>query len=153
MKNKNLGILLIKLNNNEVYDNIISTIDQLILNNPFSHISIFNSFSDKINTGNVPILHLSHAKFFDGDMVVFDIMGLLLTKNFPNINKRYFYTQDIPWMTDTKAYYTQWKGLFEHDNLEFIVQNQELYDIYEMIWKKPIGISENFNYEKINSFI
>jgi hypothetical protein len=153
MKTKDLGFVLIKLNNNTIYDNILDAGQQIIDNNSYANVCIFNSFCDKIDTKNIPILHLAHAKFFYGDLMCFDTMSLLLTQNFPNIKHRYFYAQNIPWFDDTSVFFTQWQKLFQSPNIEIIAKNSEIYNIYNICWKKPVGISENFKYEELNEFI
>ena len=32
-------------------------------------------------------------------------------------------------------------------------EDNRLFDIYNICWKKPIGVSERFNYEEIAKFI
>ena len=153
MKTKDLGIILVKLQNHEFYDNIINTSQKIIDNNPLSNICIFNSFCDKTDTKNVPILHLSHGKFFHGDLICFDIVSLLLTKNFSNIKNRYFYAQNIPWFEDSTVFFLQWKHLFESANIKIIAKTPDIYNIYDICWQKPIGIAENFKYEELNELI
>jgi hypothetical protein len=153
MKSKNLGLILIKLQNADIYNSIVDTTQKLIDNNPYNNICIFNSFCDKIDIKNIPILHLSHARFFQGDLIIFDIASLLLTKNFTNIKNRYFYAYNIPWIDDPSVLFHQWKSLFDHNNISIITKNQELFDIYELCWKKPIGITETFNYEELEQII
>jgi hypothetical protein len=154
MNHKNdIGFVVTELINDNNTDNILNCIKQYINNNPFDQIVIFNSFCDKIDTKNIPILHLSHAQFFSGKLVLFDLIGILLSKSFPNVTKKYFYATDIPWLSSPHTPYSEWVGLYSDPNLHLISSNKELYDIYQLMWKKPVGISEDFSYETIKNIL
>jgi hypothetical protein len=151
MKN-DLGIVCINLENSETSSVIMDTARSFIKNNPYNQVCIFNSYSDIIGNNSVPILHISQAKFFNGNLIVFDIPSLILSKNFINLSKRFYYAHDIPWAHNIMSF-DYWSDIFESTDLEVITQNQKLYDIYEICWKKPIGISEDFSYETIKNLL
>ena len=153
INNKDIGFLLIKMNNDSTYNRILKTISDFILNNPYNQYVIFNSFSDKIDTINVPILHINQAKFFYGNLFVFDFISCLLTQNFPNLSNRYLYTKDLFWTVDPGNSYNEWESILMKDNLNIITHNKYVHDIYDMCWKKPIGISENFTYEELKNIL
>jgi hypothetical protein len=151
--NKNIGFILIKLQNNQTHDNILQTIKQVEDNNIYGQTIIFNSYSERIDPYNLPILHLSQAQFFYGTLVLFDLASILLTQNFPNIEKRLLYTNSLPWLAANNTLYQEWKSLYMQDNLDFIVDSQATYDIYNTCWKQPLGIVEGFEYEKIKEYL
>ena len=146
-----IGFIMINIDNN-VEDSIFKTIQQIESNNPYKQTIIFNSYCNKINTYNLPILHISQAQFFTGVLFLFDLASVLLTNNFPNIKKRILYINNTPWSSGLTSY-SEWESLFNQESLELLTANQELYDIYEICWKKPLGISKGFNYEDISPFI
>lgn len=148
----NLGFILINIDNSSYYDNIFKNIKLIIENNIYNHICIFNSSLSKLDTYNVPVLHLNQAKFFDGDLILFDLYGAMITKNFTNAKRKILYCKDIPWIKNRQIEYTEWSNYYD-DSIDFIVSNQYLYDIYEICWKKPLGIMEEFNYEQIQSVL
>jgi hypothetical protein len=76
----------------------------------------------------------------------------MLIKNFPNIKNKYFFVNSVPWETNGFSF-NEWKSLIEQENLHIIAQNQSVYDVFEICWKAPIGIGENFNYETISKLI
>lgn len=143
--------MIINIENNEYYDNILKNIKLLIDNNPYNNIVIFNSNCDKVLTYNIPILHLSHAKFFKGDLWTFDLVSLIISKKFPNINKKILYCNDIPWIKNRNNLYNEWKDIY--NDIDFVASNQYIYDIYDMSWRKPLDIMESFNYEKIQHIL
>lgn len=152
-KYKDNGFVLIKIDNSTIYSNIFDTILSFIKDNPYSQNIIFNSFSEKIDNSKIPILHLNQAKFFYGNIFVFDFISLILTKKFPNIYKKYFYAQDIPWESVPNTNYQELCSFLLNNDVEIIAKNQYIYDIYNICWKKPIGISENFDYESLKQII
>ena len=153
MKTIDIGFIFLDINNNEISDIVFNTVSEFANNNPFGQTIIFSSKCDKIDTRNIPILHLSHSKFFDGDLVLLDIPSLIITKSFTNYQKKYFYALDIPWLNNLTTNYTRWRELIGDQSLNIIASNQDVYDLYDTCWKKPLGIAENFNYEKLHGII
>jgi hypothetical protein len=151
--NKDIGFILIKIDNSALYDNIFNTIQSFIQNNPYNQYVVFNSFCEKIDNSNIPILHLNQAKFFHGSLVLFDFVSIIISKKFPNIHKKYFYAQNIPWESIPKTQYAELSNFLIDDNLDIITKNQYVYDIYDICWKKPLGISENFDYESLQKIL
>jgi hypothetical protein len=151
--NKNIGFILIKLQNTTTHDKILQTIKQIEDDNIYGQTIIFNSYSERIETYNLPVLHLSQAQFFHGKLIIFDLASILLTQKFPNIDKRLMYTNSLPWVTSNSTMYEEWKSLYFQDNLDFIVDSQATYDIYNTCWKQPLGIVEGFEYEKIKEYL
>ena len=147
-----LGLMMIKLGNNQENSRTLNTAKKIYENNPYSQVCIFNSYSELIDNKNIPILHISDSKFFHGNLLIFDIPSLILSKNFPNIQTRFFYAQNVPW-TESHENYSYWESIFKHPNLKTIAKNQFINDIYEICWTKPLGISENLDYEDIKHFL
>jgi hypothetical protein len=151
-QNKDLGFLIPVLDNNQSSNIICNTISRFIQSRPKQQICIFNSYSERINTNNIPIVHINQAKFFDGNLIVFDLHCLQLSNLFPLIREVYYYAQNIPW-SNGQNNYAQWKELFDRKNLKIISANKHIHDIYNIVWSNSIGISETFNYETVNKFI
>lgn len=147
-----LGILCIRLENTTTSDLILKTAKSLIDNNPYAQICVFNSYSEVVDNHSVPVLHISQAKFFKGNLMVFDMPSLILSKNFINLSKRFYYAHELPWTKHTQSF-KYWSKIFDSEDLNIIAKNQHLYDIYDICWKKPIGISEDFSYETIKSLV
>ena len=148
-----LGIVLLTIENSKAQDIVFDCISKIIDNNPYNQICIFNSTNNRISDNKVPVMHLNQAKFFHGNLIIFDTMSLLFAKNFPNINNILFYASDIFWSNQSYSRYSDIASLFQTNRLEFIVSDQYLFDIYSTCWKKPLGISKDFNYETIKNFI
>jgi hypothetical protein len=153
VKNNDIGFVLVKMHNHPIYDQILSTIDLFIKHNPLNQYVVFNSFSDKLNILNVPVLHLNQAKFFYGNLFVFDFVSCMITKNFPNIHKKYLYAQDIPWSSSPSTPNKEWENIIMDPELNIIAKNEHIYDLYNICWKSPIGLSEHFSYDELKNII
>jgi len=151
-RNNDLGFLMPILDNNQSCNLACNTISKLILTRPKKQICIFNSYSEKIQTYNIPILHINQAKFFRGDMVVFDLYCLELCGSFSLLENVYYYAQNIPW-SNNQSLYRQWKKLFDKNNVKIIAANKYINDMYNIAWSNSIGISETFDYETINNLL
>lgn len=151
MKN-DLGFFAISLENNDYHENICHLIKQYIDNHPDKQIVLFNQFFDKIDVKNIPIMPLSHSKYFDGDLVVFDIQSLILAKGSIGAKNIYYHTQIMPWQM-SYSFYGDWEYIFKQPRLKVITNSSYLYDIYNILWQNAIGISEEINYEKFSRFI
>lgn len=148
-----IGFILIKINNDAIYDNIFQTIKNIENNNPYNQTLIFSSYCEKIETYNLPILHLSQSQFFYGTLFLFDLPSIILSNKFPNATKRVLYTGSLPWHGNSSTAYQEWASLYDQENLDIVTSNSELYDIYNICWKKPLGISERFSYEEITQLL
>lgn len=153
MKNKNVGFVLIKMTNTSLYDSILYTIKEFINNNPFNQYVVFNSYCDKIQTLNIPILHLHQAQFFDGSLILFDLPSIILSKTFPNITDRLYYATDVSWAKSPTTNYQEWQSIYMQDNLNILAANQDIYNLYSICWQKPLGVAERFDYETISQYL
>lgn len=150
---KDVGFIIVKLLNNKVCEDIVSTIKQIEKRNAYGQTIIFTSYSEKTNTYNLPVLHLSQAQFFTGTLFLFDLSSVILTSKFPNVKNRILYTNAAPWANNPQTSYEEWSSIYNQENLNILTNSQEMYDIYDICWKKPIGVSERFNYEEIAQFV
>ncbi len=150
---KDTGFTLLKIDNNTTNNVIFKCISKFIEDNPYQQAIVFNSSNNRICHDQVPILHLNQAKFFRGNLVIFDTMSLLFAKNFPNLDTIFMYCANTFWSDRSYSRYSYIESLFTLDNLEFIASNKKMYDIYKTCWKEPIGICENFNYEELKELI
>jgi|TARA_B100002019_G_scaffold133692_1_gene114991 hypothetical protein len=150
---QDLGFIILKTDNTAMHEAIFKSIKSIIDNNPYNQICVFNSYNEKANTYNIPIVHLNQAKFFYGNIVVFDSLSLMMAKNFPNINKIFFFVNDSVWSQQAYSRYKNIKEMFDTQNLEFIASNSRTSEIYELCWKKPICVSGDLSYESIKNIL
>lgn len=146
------GFIILNLKNNIINDDIIKYAENSQNNNSYKQDILFTTNFELINSPQLPVLHISQSKFFYGNLFLFDINSIILTSQSPNLKNRYFYADNVPWI-DTKNNYNYWSSVFNSNNLEIIASNEQIYDIYTICWKKPLGISEKFNYETISRLL
>lgn len=149
---RDIGFFAITLENNQLHDQICSMVKDYINVDKNRQVVIFNQYSEKFDTKNIPILPISYSKYYNGSLVVFDTHSLLIAINSVGSNDVYFYTQTVPWEISYGSYY-QWYEIFNNPKLKVITHNQYLYDLYQLIWNNAIGVCEEINYEKFSKFI
>jgi hypothetical protein len=147
------GFVCLKIDDSVEISKLLNSAETMAKDKPYSQVCVFNSFNQRTNSMNVPVLHLNQAKFFYGNLFLFDVQSAIITRSFPNLYKRYYYARDIPWEKNSLGNYKEWKEIFNHDNIEIIAQNKHIFDIYEICWKKPIMIAEDFTYENIKKVL
>lgn len=150
--NKDLGIIAPKLLNDEKTTEIISFCKEYFSNNPYNQVCLFNSFCDRISCDNIPILHLSQAKFFYGQLIVSDIKDLDLSLSFPNVYKTLFFCSNIPWENEIRNY-KEWENIFYNEKVEIVAHNQKIYDLFSLFYKKPITTMQGLKYDKIQQYL
>jgi hypothetical protein len=147
-----IGFFSIVLENNEFCDKLCNLVSDYSKNNLDKQIVLFNQYSEKIDTKNIPIFPLSYSKYFTGSLVVFDIQSLLIAHGSIKCDTIYFYAQNTPWQIHY-SHYANWKNLFKKEKLKIITNSSYLYNIYNMVWNNSVGICEDINYEKFSKFI
>lgn len=139
-----LGFILLDLQMSPGCNNIMKQISNIIEHNPYKQVCIFNNYCERFDNYNVPILPLSHAKFFDGDLFLVDSVSLILSKDFPLAKRKYLYLSNPIWRDGYNAY-SLWQTLLNQDNLNYIATNKELADLIDLCWNKKASIVKNFN--------
>lgn len=149
---KDIGFFSINLQNLTIHDDLCNLVHSYIADSKNNQIVIFNQYCEKIDTQNIPIFPLSYSKFFQGDLVTFDIASLLIAVDSARANNIYYYTNTIPWQQSYNNY-TDWKYIFKHPKLKIIAQNDFIHNIYNIVWENSLGICEDISYEKFCKFI
>lgn len=142
------------MDQSELCDSIVSTINTIVENNPYDNIILFNNDYNRIDENKkFPIIALNQAKYFRGVLVCFDIKSLAVTKSFPSPKRQIVYLQDMHWMSKEAIPAMFWKTMLENENLDILAKNKTINDICEICWKKPIGIMETINDKELYNVI
>lgn len=149
--NKDIGIITYNLYVDDIGKSQTEFISDACLDNPYNQNVIFTSYSTSMNS-RVPVLHLSHAKFFNGIAIVFDIRSLILAQQCINLSAVYFYANFIPWQNNIQ-HFTYWENIFNHAYTYAIASSQKVFDIYSLMYKEPIAVKEEFNYEAFKNIL
>jgi hypothetical protein len=126
-KHEDLGLIAYNLPNSTLSTQYFDLLRHLIDDRQFNQNVIFNSYNENIDTLSVPILHVSQAKFFYGNLLVCDIPSLALAIECINYKNIYYYSTEIPWESNIN-HYSYWCKIFNTKNLYTIAANQRIYD-------------------------
>jgi hypothetical protein len=149
MNNTNdIGIVVLNLSSDKENINLIQLAHECLDTNPYNQICFFSAGCDIVSNINMPIFHMSHAKFFYGNIIVTDLQSLELSLSFTNINKILFWCSNIPWQ-EKNINYKYWETIFLDDRVNIIAKNTQIYDLFEICYKQPITIAERLSYEEI----
>ena len=146
MKN-DLGFFAITLENTDYHEMICRLISSFIDNHKDKQIVLFNQFFDKIDIKNIPIMPLSYSKYFDGDLIVFDLQSLIIANGSIKPQNVYYYASTVPWQMSYSPY-KDWEYMFSNPKLKIITSSQYLFDIYNIVWNNAAGVCEELNYDK-----
>jgi hypothetical protein len=143
---KNIGFIILHIEKNQSKE-IISFIKTMADSLKDKRMVVFNSYNNGI-IENIPVLHINQAKFFDGNLFVFDIIGLMLAVSCYKVQNIYYYAYNFPWMMDQTTDFNFWSKLIEDSRVNIIAQNQEIYDIYDKVWKTPVTIAGDVSHNE-----
>lgn len=147
---KNIGFILANMGTGPgpVYiEEKINSFNSIYNTDKKYNLVFFNSYNGSSNHA-IPVLHLNQAKYFFGDIFVFDIISLFISSHFPNLKNLYYYANATPWLDDMNIGFNFWNKIFNNSKLQLITDNNN-YHIYEKLWKKPLLSTERFDHETI----
>jgi hypothetical protein len=153
MIDKDLGVLITFLENNDTHEKICRFTSKCVEENKDKQIVILTQYSEKIDTHRVPVLPISYYKYFNGDLIVFDYLSLMLAVESIYADNIFYYTHDdIPWI-NSYTDYSVWNSIFSNSKIKIIASDHYKYNIYNITWNNVLGVCEEINYEKICKFI
>jgi hypothetical protein len=152
MIKNDVGFVLPVINNENNSEALCKLISILIDKHRDKQFCIFNQHSYVSDTNNVPLLPMSHARYFTGDLFVMDFASLLICSNFPSTKNIYYFTNSAPWMSSYNAY-SLWNDLFSKKNLNIVTNNPEMSDIYNIIWNIKTILIKELSYESLLSIL
>ena len=140
---KNISALSITVNPG-LDENLLSIFDELYNIDKFINLNLFTT-SYNINKQNkrFSVLPIYEAKYYSGTLLVWNLLSLELTLDFPNLTKIVYYqNNDIPWSTNKSIPYVAWARLFENPKVSMIVDNPTVHEIFKLTWKEPTLITD-----------
>ena len=152
MIKNDLGFIIPTLQNTQYHNNLCGLVKLLIDNNKRFQFCIFNQYNELIDNKCVPLMPISHARYFDGDLIILDFNSLILAINFPLIHNIYYFTNTMPW-ADLYNSYTGWKNIFTKNNLKVFTGSEDIADIYRIAWNIEAQTMQEINYENIISVL
>jgi hypothetical protein len=134
-------------------DNILNAINDYIKTHPYDNVVVFNNTFNKISDNLFYTLHLSHAKYFDGILFVFDVRDAVVTKDFPRPKKQILFVNEPYWQKNKSVRYKLWESVFMNSDTILIANNQQNYDLCKICWKEPLRTISNISKEIISDVI
>lgn len=146
-----LGIIVDSIS----YEKYAPLIVDIIAKNLYNQVIVFSQETMPIKHKFVPVLPLIQAKFFEGNLLVFDTESIIISKNFTNIKNIYLYTNNVLWINSPQVNHFVLKNIYQNiDNLKIITSSQEISNIYKSVWDKEcIFINGDLSYDKISSIL
>lgn len=145
----NLGFIVKQISNDHFSQQVIDVISTFINYDKRSNICLFTTNTDTIDTKNVPILHISHASFFDCQWIVLDVDSMVFVKNFIHNNDTIYYANDIPWSKRVYSF-TELKNLFSKANIKKVISStSEIAEAYNRCFGHTSIVSNNFTYSEL----
>ena len=152
MIKNDIGFIIPNLYNDDQSNALCEIISGLISQNKKYQFCIFNQHNELIDTKNVPLMPISHARYFAGDMVILDFPSLVMAINFPTTKNIYYFTNGMPRSTSYNAYET-WKKIFCNNKLQIFTNSDDITSIYSMLWNIKAETIKEINYVTISSIL
>jgi hypothetical protein len=134
-------------------DYILNAINEFIKDHPYDNVVVFNNVFNQISSNLFYTLHLSHAKYFDGILFVFDIKDAAVTKDFPRPKKQILFVNEPYWQKNRNIRYKLWESIFMNPDTVLITNNKQNYDLCNICWKQPLMTVSSINKEVISDVI
>lgn len=142
----NIAFIIKELKNDQFSSQTIQTATDFISKQPLDNICVFTSSCDMIDSGIVPVLHISHAAYFDATIIALDFESLLFSSTFIQKQKVVYYARGTPW--SEKVYkYQELKKLFTQESVNRIISaNEQIAKYYNKFFGQKEYVSHNLTY-------
>lgn len=102
---------------------------------------------------NFAIMSLVDMWGFDGTVIATDIPTVDRLISCPCPKKKLFYVWNLEWIFQSNPRISNLEKYYLNDDIKLIARSQSHFDVISSVWKTPIGILEDFNYEQLRQFI
>lgn len=148
---RNLGCFLFDVVN-DAEKEILTLFNSLLAYNPDINGSLFTSNYQNVihQLKKFSVFPTYDAKYYYGDMLVWDVISLDMVRQFPNLNKIfYFQGPALPWMGNTHIEYKMWEKLFCNPKITIITNNKDIKDVYDHVWSSECKLLQQINWESL----
>jgi len=151
MQIKNFAFLVNKLDNSHAMTTMTHNLNLLVLSNAEYSPIVFHQTSGKVLVyPQFPHMMLQHIWGYEGTIFSVDINTTqLLLNNCMRATRKIFYVFDLEWAHQGASQFGALSHIYQNPNIELLARCQEHYNILKRVWKKPIGILEDFNSEQL----
>ncbi len=99
------------------------------------------------------MLQINEAFNFSGILIADSIDTATKLANCVCAKAKYFYIWDLEWSYLLNLDFRSAQKLYQNDNIELIARSERHYNILQNVWKKPVGIVEDWNLEQLEQII
>jgi hypothetical protein len=100
-----------------------------------------------------PKMHYVRAWNYTGVLISTDIATTTILDKCIRSPRKLFYVHDLEWLYLKSPLFSHLNTIYNNPEIDLIARSQSHYDILQRVWKKPIGIIDNFNKEDILKII
>ena len=154
MQIKNFAFLVNKLDNSHQMTTLSHNLNLLIRNDYKYSPTVFYQVHDKVLVyPQFPRLMMQHAWGYEGTVISSDIVTTQLLKKCMRATKKIFYVFNLEWLYQGMPLFGALKDIYQDPTIELIARCQAHSDILNRVWKKPIGIVEDFDCEQLTKLL
>jgi len=97
---------------------------------------------------NFPVMQIRDAWGFNGILISTNIDTTKFLYNIPGPSKKFLYVWELEWMSNNHTH-EELSEIYQNKEIELIGRSKHYNTLITNLWKPPIDIMENFNYEKL----
>jgi len=102
---------------------------------------------------NFSIMSLVDMWGFDGTVIATDIPSVDKLLGCPCPKRKLFYVWNLEWVFQGNPLIKNLERFYLNNEIQLIARSKSHFDVISSVWKSPIGILEDFNYEQLRQFI
>lgn len=68
-------------------------------------------------------------------------------------SRKIFYVRSLEWMNIAELHYNALQRVYNNDSIELLAANDKIYNILESLFKKPIGVVEDWDFNKLKDVL
>lgn len=145
----NLAFIVKELKNDNFSLAVIKTVDEFIRNRPLDNICVFTGLCETLDTRMVPVLHISHASYFDAKVIALDFESLIFSSVFIQKKDIVYYATNTPW-SDKIYRYGELNKLFDKNNIsQVICSDDKIAKHYHKFFKQSTSIINGLTYGEL----
>ena len=143
-----IGFFVDNLGPSQFSFELIHESNKLLKANPSYSVTAFTRQVDiLISQPNFPIQMQFNAWGWKGIAIATSYNSARVLKNVYSPKRKFLYVWNLDWMSSTKNV-THYMDIYDSD-LDLIARSEEHYEILKTMWKEPLEIIEDFNYEQL----
>lgn len=149
----NLAFIIKELKNDSFSTAALKTVDEFIINRPLDNICVFTGSCESLDTRMVPVLHISHASYFDSKVIALDFESLIFSSVFIQKKDIVYYATKTPW-SDKIYKYSELNKLFDKNNIsQIICSDEKVAKHYHKFFQQSTSIINDLTYSELHEKI